>query len=290
MCYLHVDRLDEAYQVVNELAPGPERDAWQFQIGVAMADDPHHYRDRPGASFAFHGFLARLDLYQGRLQEVLEPRTKPWAAARSSRIEALRAVGRFDEALALLRESSSSGWTASRVRQYGEIMIDLNRSNEAHAAARQGRELIARSGALSAMLHYLFEATLALRLRRDTAAAAAALARVESYPTARRRLRTLEQLELWHGVIGLLDEDASAAAEHLRRAVDLMLEWDRLLLLPTAAVYLAEAEWRLGDEAAADAAADRAVWAARRQGSNHLPAAWTPRPEPTRHGTRSAGR
>jgi DNA-binding SARP family transcriptional activator len=269
MCYVHVNRLDEAHQVIGELAPGLERDVWQFQLGVAMADDPHHYRERPEHQ-AFHGFLARLDLYQGRLQSVLEPSAKPWAAARSSRIEALRAVGRLDEALALLQETSESGWTASRVRQYGEIMADLKRPAEAYAAARQGRELIARSGALPAMLHHLFEAMLALRLRRDTALAAEALARVESDPTARRRLRTLEQIELWHGLMGLLDDDAARAAEHLRAAVDLMVRWDRLLLLPTAAIYLAEAEWRLDDEAAADAAADQALWAARRQGSDHL--------------------
>jgi DNA-binding SARP family transcriptional activator len=45
---------------------------------------------------------------------------------------------------------------------------------------------------------------------------------------------------------------------------------DRQIELPTAAVYLAEAEWRAGDEAAADAAADVALEAARRQGSNHM--------------------
>ena len=128
MCYLHVDRMDEGNGVVAALPPGPERDAWQFQLGVAMADDPHHYRERP-SELGMHGFLARLDLYQGRLSEVLEPRTRPWAAARSSRVEALRAVGRHDEALALLDESSASGWTASRVRQYGEIMADLGRAN-----------------------------------------------------------------------------------------------------------------------------------------------------------------
>jgi DNA-binding SARP family transcriptional activator len=43
-----------------------------------------------------------------------------------------------------------------------------------------------------------------------------------------------------------------------------------MLELPTAAVYLAEAEWRAGDEEAADRAADLALWAARRLQSNHL--------------------
>jgi DNA-binding SARP family transcriptional activator len=149
-------------------------------------------------------------------------------------------------------------------------MADLGRANEAFAAARQGRELTVRSGALSTMLHFLFEAMLELRLHGDPAAAAAALARVEAFGSARRRLRVLEQLELWHGLVGLLSGDAVTAAEYLRRAVGLMVEWDRLLLLPPAAVYLAEAEWRLGDEEAADAAADRALEAAERQGSNHL--------------------
>ena len=78
---------------------------------------------------------------------------------------------------------------------------------------------------------------------------------------------------------------------------------DRLLELPTAAVYLAEAEWRAGDEDAADRAADLALEAARRQGSNHVllqaladfPAvvvapASTPSAAPTRRGTSSAGR
>jgi DNA-binding SARP family transcriptional activator len=44
---------------------------------------------------------------------------------------------------------------------------------------------------------------------------------------------------------------------------------DRILELPTAAVYLSEARWRAGDEDGADAAADLALDAARRQGSNH---------------------
>ena len=49
-----------------------------------------------------------------------------------------------------------------------------------------------------------------------------------------------------------------------------MTAGDRFLELPTAAVYLAEAEWRAGDEEASDRATDLALEAARRQGSNHL--------------------
>ena len=38
--------------------------------------------------------------------------------------------------------------------------------------------------------------------------------------------------------------DTAAALARLRRAVEGMLVGDRMLELPTAAVYLAEAEWR----------------------------------------------
>ena len=54
------------------------------------------------------------------------------------------------------------------------------------------------------------------------------------------------------------------------RAVAAMRAGDRILELPTAAVYLAEAEWRAGNEDAADRAADIALEAAQRQGSNHI--------------------
>jgi DNA-binding SARP family transcriptional activator len=60
------------------------------------------------------------------------------------------------------------------------------------------------------------------------------------------------------------------AAIRLRSAVSSMVAADRLLMLPAAAVYLAEAEWRAADEEAADHAADVALEAASRQGSSHL--------------------
>jgi LuxR family maltose regulon positive regulatory protein len=64
--------------------------------------------------------------------------------------------------------------------------------------------------------------------------------------------------------------DDDAAREHLRLAVTGMVRGDRLLMLPLAAVYLSEAEWRLGDEERSDAAALVALDASTRMGS--LPA------------------
>jgi DNA-binding SARP family transcriptional activator len=78
-----------------------------------------------------------------------------------------------------------------------------------------------------------------------------------------------EAADVWTGLSLLaLGEDERALA-HLERAVATMTASDRILELPTAAVYLSEARWRAGDEDGADAAADLAHDAARRQGSNH---------------------
>jgi DNA-binding SARP family transcriptional activator len=60
------------------------------------------------------------------------------------------------------------------------------------------------------------------------------------------------------------------ALRSLRAAVASMRAADRILELPTTAVYLAEAEWRAGHAAEADAAAEVALAAAHRQGSRHI--------------------
>ena len=79
-----------------------------------------------------------------------------------------------------------------------------------------------------------------------------------------------EQVDSWYGYALLLEDSTDAALQRLRRAVSSMRRSERMHELPTAAVYLAEAEWRAGDEDAADRAADVALEAARRQGSNHM--------------------
>jgi DNA-binding SARP family transcriptional activator len=79
-----------------------------------------------------------------------------------------------------------------------------------------------------------------------------------------------ELRDMWYGFAVLLETDRCDAVGYLRQAVESMVAGDRLLELPAAAVYLAEAEWRAGNEDAADRAADLALDAARRQGANHV--------------------
>ncbi len=270
-CYCQVSRLDEALAAIRRAPRIPQTEAMRFAIGVDLVDDPTHYRDRPPSSgnVAVDGMLIRHDFAHGRFAMLLDGTDQSSPTGRAHRIAALRAMGRLDEALELLQaEPTGGGWTMTRL--YTELLADLDRPEEARASLREGRRAVDRSGPGFRMFELLLEASLDLRFGRDTVAARRALALVEREPTAARRRRIVEQLHLWNGLIALFEDRDDEAAEHLREAVRMMREWDRLLFLPAAATYLAEAEWRLEDEAAADAAADVALAASRRLGSDHL--------------------
>lgn len=270
-CYLHVGRFEDALAVIGHARPGPAREAWSVTLAIDIADRPEHYRDRPAErGGTLDGLLHRHDLIHGRFPRLLEADPVPCAAARSSRIAALGAVGRHDEALALLEGWSEPERSPGMTRNAIDLLADSGRTDEAFALLERGRVAAARSSPYCLALHHLQAAALALRVRGDAAAARAALDRVAEDPGAARRRRVVEQVDLWHGLACLLDDDAALAATHLRRAVATMLDWDHQFFLPSAGVYLAEVEWRLGHEGAADTAADHALAAARIQGSDHL--------------------
>ncbi|WP_157260855.1 BTAD domain-containing putative transcriptional regulator [Patulibacter minatonensis] len=270
-CMVHMGRFEDAVAVVEGARPGPAREAWRIALGIDVVDRPEHYRDRPpDRDETLDGLLHRIDFMHGRLERLVDDRTAPWAAARSSRIAALRAVGRHHEALALIEAWPGRERSPTMTRVLVDILVDLGRHDEAETALRDGRDVAARSSPYCVSLHLLYRAMLALRVHGDVPAARALLERVEEDPGARRRTRVLDQLGIWRGLAALLDGDATLAATHLREALTTMLHWDRQLFVPTAGVYLAEAEWRLGEEDAADAAMDHALAAARIQGSDHL--------------------
>jgi DNA-binding SARP family transcriptional activator len=151
-----------------------------------------------------------------------------------------------------------------------EILIDLHRAEEAREAVMRGRRLTQESGSLVfVMLNELIEAKMEIRLNRDPHAALAVLDRLQDRQAASEYRFIGEAADVWRGLSLLALDENERALGHLERAVATMTASDRLLELPTAAVYLSEARWRAGEEDAADAAADLAFEAARRQGSNH---------------------
>jgi DNA-binding SARP family transcriptional activator len=152
-----------------------------------------------------------------------------------------------------------------------EVLVDARRYDEAREAVARARDLARAGGSpLFETIAALSAAKLALRLDRDPAAALDALHEAEQHAECHGYPLLIEQIDTWYGFALLLAGSDAEARVRLRRAVDSMTAADRVLELPTAAVYLAEAEWRAGDDAAADRAADIALVGAHAQGSNHL--------------------
>jgi DNA-binding SARP family transcriptional activator len=261
-------RIEDTYRVLDEAPDGAHARAIRFCIGVELIDDDTHYSDRPPDPHTeLDGLLARVDLAHGRYLETIAHLDGPQEAVRLAKVGALTALGRLEAAWAML-PGETSGWTGIRMR--AELLAESARPEEAWLELIRGRDLLTRSESpLYRIFALLTETMLALRFRRDVDQARAALRAVLQEPTALRRIRVLEQVALWRGLIGLLVDDNDEAVSQLREAVELMQRWDRRLLLPTAAVYLAEAEWRAGNEEKSDQAADIALSVAQQTASVH---------------------
>jgi DNA-binding SARP family transcriptional activator len=271
-CYAARGRFDEARALLDVAAPDPAVAAMRYGMSSAEPGPPPPRPELSGGPLDAIIFAG--DYFHGRLSQLAGERSD-WSDAISgaSRIGALRVTGRTRQALELYeavraRRTVPSGLDAT---VGPEVLIDAGRREEAREALARGRSQARTSGnVMFVMYSAMLEAKLALRLERDPGAARAALDAVEREHGAHPYPMVFEPLDTWYGLALLLESDDGAALARLRRAVDSMVIGDRILELPTAAVYLAEAEWRAGNEQAAERAAELAVDAARRLGSNHL--------------------
>jgi len=275
-CYLHTARATDIEQVLAASPPGPSADAVRYAM-QALTDvssgDPPVAPPVQGGPLDALIFIA--DYCLGRLAELSEVPESPWVEAVKLpwRIAALRALGHTERALALLERARTSdvAGTTLLVCAAGELLIDAGTRDEAKRAIDEGRRRASAAGSLAFQgLSRLVEAKLALRIDRDPACAEAVL----DDPICRRAAEAFrffgELADTWRGLTRLQQDHDADAVGHLRRAVESMVRGDRILELPSAAVYLAEGLWRTGDDSGADQAADLALDAARRQGSNHL--------------------
>ena len=133
-----------------------------------------------------------------------------------------------------------------------------------------GRQEITRTGSVyRLLLSLLTEAE--LRLRHDVAPDRVhELFRLATRHEAGRRFANFrEELDMLMGLAMLREDRDALAVPALQRAVESMQSGGRFLWLPAAAVYLAEALWRVGDPVGADDAASSALVGAAAQGTNH---------------------
>jgi DNA-binding SARP family transcriptional activator len=274
--YLHQARLDDVAAVLAAARPGPGVEAVRYAAWL-LADLPGGGRPVPPepTGTALDALPYFVSYFFGRLSADAELPPTPWAETlgRPIHIARLRALGHTEQALERYRDALAAGDTTVVLHASvgPEVLMDAGLVDEARAAIERGRGLALASGSIGYQaLNAVAAAKFALRVERDPEAARAVLDRLDRDPQARRFTAIAAYLDVWYGLAQLRRGDDAAALDRLREAVRVMVAGDRILELPIAAVYLAEARWRAGDEDAADDAAELALRTAARQGSNHL--------------------
>lgn len=274
-CLWHHGRLEEARSLADRLPPGRNRLIAHTLIALATGEEPPpfpEYSTTP--SGPLDGLLMRLAFLRGRLEGLDDPGSfDPWRTILGGPwvVAALRVTGRLDAAMSMFeprRGSSQPVWL--HAVDAVDLMLDLGRGEEACASITRGRELIAATGSkVYKNLSLLGEAKLYLRLGGDTRRADRVLAEAAAGGASEYTL-TRDMWQIWSGLSMLLQNRDAEGHEHLSSCLRSMQNGDRHLELPTAAVYLAEAQWRLGLESESDATADLAMASASTHGTQHL--------------------
>jgi DNA-binding SARP family transcriptional activator len=271
--YAVVLRLDDAHAVLDIAGESAAVEAVRYAL-PHLEDGPPP--PRPALTGGpFDALVLASDLGYGRFEQLADESASRWidAVSGARRIAVLRATGQTQRAVELYDDVRARGQATVQLEAWAgpEVLIDAGREEQAREAIARGRRLARQSGAvLYESSNDIVEAKLELRLKRDPSAARAALDRVERRAAAMRAPFARDPLDTWYGLVALLEGKDDEALARLRPVVERMMGGDRMLELPTAAVYLAEAEWRAGDEEAADRAADLALYGAHRQRSNHV--------------------
>ena len=274
-CYLHAGRVTDIHAVLDIGCPGDELDAMRYAMQtVDDVTDPA----TPAGSLTggpFDALVMRTHYDLGRLSLLAEAPSSPWAAKAGEpwRVGALLATGHTEQGFELyqgLEGVHELGVWLSAVMG-PKLMAELGESDSAWRLLRAGRERVVASGSeLFRMLSLLAEAELLLRLSDAPAGARRVLEEVARHPIGQHYANIREHANTLLGAALLREGEDLRARDRLLAAVEGMRRGGRILWLPAAAVHLAEAQWRLGEEQAADDAANLALWAAEQQGSNHL--------------------
>ena len=273
-CYVMAGRYDDMMEIAAHAPADAEAEFLSAYIGVYRTDPPPALP--AGTGGPLDALVLPIVYGYGHLAKVLEiSGTFGWVQAFSQPwlIATLADTGRVQEAVDLLEEVRARGSADASLEAVvaPRVLTDAGRRDDALEAIAHGREL-ARSGPslIYELLAGVEEARLRLRLDRDPAAALSALDPVDRHPMTHRIGFLGPQVDSWYGLALLhLGRDAEAL-ERLRGSVAVERRTGRMLDMPATAVYLSEAEWRMGNEDAADEAADLALEAAHVQGFNHM--------------------
>lgn len=268
-CYYMRGRRTDA-DAIFAIASGKEVDGVAYF--VAQSYERPTRPDLGGGPFDLFTLFA--DYFAGRFSAVSPAAESRWAASviHTWGIAVMMSTGHTAEARRAYEDAIAADECPLAMLTYigPEIYIDACDTEAAWRAIEQARNRFDEIGALAFNQSIcLTEAKLALRLERDATKAKRILDRLDAETFVEGWLfRTT--VDVWYGLAELIAGEDEAALRRLRQTVATMESSDGHLQQPAAAIYLAEAEWRAGDEAGADLAADLALAAAKSQGSNHL--------------------
>jgi DNA-binding SARP family transcriptional activator len=270
--YLHQGRLDDVEAVLAAGPPSVAADTVRHSARVVLAHDNRGRLPSPELTGGpLDAVILIADYCLGRLTNLAAQSALGWAemVARPWIVAALRASGQTRRALQLYEEVSREE-PAFKIFVGADLLMDAGLPASARETLATGRRLALASGSLGMMgLNTVSAIRMAFRLDHDVVLAQALIDRFED-ESGRQFGYFAEFLDLASGWLALMSGRNADALDNLRRAVRSMVASDRILELPQAAICLAEAEGRAENEERADAAADLALDAARRQGSYHL--------------------
>lgn len=272
--YAHVGRVDEVGALVELVPEGPSARVMRYVLRMADAGDIVSGPDPGVVGGPLRALIPGGRYVAGQLDRSPEKPESRWATALTlmARTAMLRSAGRTTEAARMLGaiDDLRAAPVGLQAIVGPEVLLDADRPDEARELARQGLEVARRRGSsMFACWSLCVAAKIALRDGRDWRTAMARLDELRG-EAAGRYLNVFEIENTWRGYALLEAERDQEAYDRLVPAIASMQRTGRILELPTAGVYLAEAAWRLGLEEEADAAADLAREAALQQGSNHL--------------------
>lgn len=273
-CYYHACRTEDITEVLGVAQDGPELEAAKYLLTLI---DERSATALPATTAGLYveGLVLRLRYWRGELAVASAPTSDPATEAVVTpwRVAALRAIGELDEAHRLYERVEAAGVLTAGLRAVvgAELFTDMEREDDARRCIELGRAEARRNGSVVwELFSQLSEAKLELRLRRDPVKARYVLDDLERHELARVYQSTAEQIDVWQGLCHLILREYESARIRLQRAVNSMRVSGRMLELPIAAVYLAEAAWHCGEEENSDLAADIALAAAHQQGTDEV--------------------
>jgi DNA-binding SARP family transcriptional activator len=268
--YWHVGRLTDMRTMLEPAPPGHVGEVMRYLRSLLDDDPPASIPQLAGGPL--DALILRISFARGRLTDVRDAPLSRWTPGITERASALRALGDLEQTATMLDERPGAlANLRFEATLTPELLIDLGHEALAREGLLRARTTIVRSRSVVLdIVTRLLAAKLELRLRRDAATALEILRGIEvSTPVAAYR-HLAEQLDMWTGCAQLIAERDGQALTRLLGAVSSMRRADRVLELPTAAIYLAEAHERAGRRDLADGCADLALEASGRLGSRHL--------------------